>query len=159
MKGELNVLQIEELLRKQEVGRIGCTLHGRIHIIPVTYAYDGSMVYWLAPVGLDMAALREKPDVCFEVELMPDLGNWQYVLAWGGFRELTGADEQAHALKCLSKNHHADISGSASRVYPEWPFVPRDTTFIAEGVYAIHLRHKTGGFEVFESEGSRVHVC
>jgi len=158
MKGELNVMQVEELLKKQEIGRIGCTMNGRIHVVPVTYAYDGNMVYWLAPVNLDIEALREHPDVCFEVELMPDLGNWRYVTAWGSFRKLTGTDEQAHALKCLARNHHIDISGSPFRVSPEWPFLPRDITFQAEGVYAIHLRQKTGRYEVFESEGSKVHV-
>jgi nitroimidazol reductase NimA-like FMN-containing flavoprotein (pyridoxamine 5'-phosphate oxidase superfamily) len=159
MKGELNVQQMEELLCNQEVGRIGCSINGRVNIIPVTYAYDGDLVYWIAPEELNMDALRQSPDICFEVELMPDLGNWKYVLAWGSFRELVGSKERDQALKCLARNHHADISGLATKVSPEWPFVSTGPGVTSDCVHAIKLRQKSGGYEVFESEGAKVHVC
>lgn len=44
--------------------------------------------------------LRANPNVCFEVDHMNSLTNWQSVIAWGRFEELQG-DEAEHALELL----------------------------------------------------------
>ena len=45
MLGELDAEQIEELLRAEVLGRIGCHADGRTYVVPVTFAYDGECVY------------------------------------------------------------------------------------------------------------------
>lgn len=41
MFGELTRKEIEEVLARQIVGRIGCHADGRTYIVPISYASDG----------------------------------------------------------------------------------------------------------------------
>lgn len=91
MIGELSPPQIEQLLREQVVGRIGCHSRGRTYVVPVTYAYvDGAIVSHTGN-GLKVQMMRENPSVCFEVEDLR-LPRWSSVIAQGRYEELSGAD-------------------------------------------------------------------
>ena len=99
MLGELNDQEIDLILRKQRVGRIGCHAEGVTYVVPVGYAYDGAAVYGLSAEGMKLRMMRANPRVCFEVEQVEHWANWQSVIAWGSFEELTGSDaENARAL-------------------------------------------------------------
>jgi len=41
MLGVLSDEQIDQVLRSEVVGRIGCHDAGRPYVVPITYAYDG----------------------------------------------------------------------------------------------------------------------
>ncbi len=45
MVGELSQAQIEDLLHRELIGRIGCHTEGRTYVVPIAYAYDGRYVY------------------------------------------------------------------------------------------------------------------
>ena len=45
MLGELNELQIKNVLSSQALGRMACAEGELPYIIPVTYAYDGDFIY------------------------------------------------------------------------------------------------------------------
>ena len=73
------------------MGRIGCHANGRTYVVPITYVYDGaSSVYFHSTEGLKIQMMRANPSVCFEIDVVFDLGNWHSVIAWGRFEELTG---------------------------------------------------------------------
>ena len=65
---ELPADEIEELLRAQFVGRIGCHADGLTYVVPVIYAYEGDCLYAHTLVGQKVAMMRANPDVCFEVD-------------------------------------------------------------------------------------------
>ncbi len=44
MLGTLNSEQIEQILRSEVIGRIGCHANGQTYVVPITYAYDGERV-------------------------------------------------------------------------------------------------------------------
>jgi nitroimidazol reductase NimA-like FMN-containing flavoprotein (pyridoxamine 5'-phosphate oxidase superfamily) len=44
MLGELSKEEIEEVLKSNVIGRIGCTGNGRIYVVPITYVYDDGYV-------------------------------------------------------------------------------------------------------------------
>ena len=90
MLGTLDRDQIDRVLHAQVVGRIGVHAGGRTYVVPVSYVYDGNAVYVHSPVGLKISMLRAAPQVCFEVDDIRDLGNWQSVIAWGRYEELSG---------------------------------------------------------------------
>lgn len=91
MLGELNRAEIQQILRTQAVGRIGCHANGRPYVVPITYVYDGGVgIYFHSLAGLKIQMMRANPFVCFEVDVVHDLANWQSVIAWGQFEELTG---------------------------------------------------------------------
>ena len=103
MLGELNDQEIDGVLHEAMIGRIGCHADGQTYIVPVSYAYDGEHVYGHSGSGRKVTMMRENPSVCFEVEKVDDLGNWQTVIAWGTFEELTGADAAASRQILLAR--------------------------------------------------------
>lgn len=143
MMGELSVSQIEEVLTRECIGRIGCHAQGRTYVVPVSYVYAGDAVYAHSPLGLKVEMMRENPEVCFEVEQVSTLLDWRSVIGWGRFEELSGEDAlQAMRLLIDRVGHRMPASGSAphgdsAREHPERMPV----------IYRIRLREKTGRYE------------
>lgn len=92
MLGDLSRSEVEDLLRSEVTGRIGCHADGRTYVVPVTYAYDRGDVYCHSAEGLKLRMMRKNPIVCFEVDRVQDMGNWRSVIATGRFEELSGRD-------------------------------------------------------------------
>ena len=88
MLGELTTEEIDDLLRSEAIGRIGCYAFGRPYVVPITYAYDGVAVYGHSREGMKLRAMRSHPSVCFEVDRMDGLSDWRSVIALGTFSEL-----------------------------------------------------------------------
>jgi uncharacterized protein len=141
MLGELTPSEVEDVLRGNVIGRIGCHAFGQTYVVPITYAYDGANVYAHSRNGMKLNMMRENPHVCFEVDHMDDLANWRSVIAWGTFAELYGP-ERERAVTIL-------IETMQSRL-PEGP--PGESVHPREGMktailFHIALDKKTGRFE------------
>lgn len=95
MIGVLGPEQIDLVLRSQVVGRIGVHADGRSYVVPVSYVYDGDVIYSHSAEGLKLRMMRANPEVCFQVDDMKGMANWRSVIAWGRFEELAG--DQARA--------------------------------------------------------------
>ena len=99
MIAELDRAEIDELLRAQVVGRIGCHADGVTYVVPVIYAYDGEAFYAYSLEGRKIRMMRTNPDVCFEVDEYDGRGSWRSAIAQGTYEELAGTDaERALAL-------------------------------------------------------------
>ncbi len=149
MFGQLNEEQVEQLLQRQYVGRIGCTANSIVYVVPVGYAYDGTSVYAHSLEGMKMAMMRENPEVCFEVDDTSDISNWQSVIGWGRFEELEG-EERVEAIKLLAKRNIPVAASTTAKLVPEYPFYPGDFNEIEGIVYRIKLAKKGGRFEKLE---------
>ena len=158
MIGTLNRSQIDEVLNRQVIGRIGFRSGGHIRIAPVTYAYDGECIYWVVPEDLRPEALDDAQEVCFEAELMNGMGSWRYVTAWGACRPLAGQEELKHALALLAKHLHGEKTPGAGRLNNEWPFPAKSPLPGNAEIRVVKLELREGHVETFESEGSKVHV-
>ena len=149
MLGELDQDQIEEVLRSEVVGRIGCHDAGRPYVVPITYVYDGVAVYGHSIEGQKLHMMRANPFVCFEVEQIDDLANWRSVIAYGPFEELTGEETQ-RAIELLVKRL-TPLMPSATATpeagAPDTEGVAHDTGNGTPVVYRITLTEKTGRFE------------
>jgi uncharacterized protein len=96
---ELERAEIDELLRAQVVGRIGCHADGVTYVVPVIYAYDGEAFYAYSLEGRKIHMMRANPAVCFEVDEYDGRGSWRSAIAQGTYEELEGAyAERALAL-------------------------------------------------------------
>lgn len=104
---ELERGEIDELLRAQVVGRVGCHAAGETYVVPVIYAYDGDAVYVLTVEGRKTRMLRENPRACFEVDEYPAPGRWRSAIAQGVYEELAGADAD-RALALLAARFSGD---------------------------------------------------
>jgi nitroimidazol reductase NimA-like FMN-containing flavoprotein (pyridoxamine 5'-phosphate oxidase superfamily) len=91
--------QIDQVLRSEVVGRIGCHAAGKTYVVPIAYVYDGQYIYGHTGDSMKLRMLRVTPDVCFEVDHVESLTNWQSVIAWGRFEELRGVE--ADRAVCL----------------------------------------------------------
>jgi nitroimidazol reductase NimA-like FMN-containing flavoprotein (pyridoxamine 5'-phosphate oxidase superfamily) len=97
---ELTRTEIDELLRTQTVGRVGCHADGTTYVVPVIFGWDGESVYVLTVEGLKTRMLRANPSVCFEVDAYEGPGVWRSAILQGDYEELEG-EEVERALGLL----------------------------------------------------------
>ncbi|WP_196777401.1 pyridoxamine 5'-phosphate oxidase family protein [Candidatus Nitrosocosmicus hydrocola] len=95
--------QIDDLLKSELIGRIGCFDGNKVYVVPVTYAYDNGYIYGHTKDGLKIRIMRKNPNVCFEVDWMKDMSNWKSVIVYGTFEELKG-DDANNGLDILMKS-------------------------------------------------------
>ncbi len=100
MTGQLSNTQINNILSSQVVGRIAGSAENKPYIVPVTYRFDGKYIYGQTNEGMKLDMFRKNPAVCFEVDTMTDMRNWQSVVVFGKFEELAG-EEATVAEKVL----------------------------------------------------------
>ena len=148
MLRELNDIQIEDLLKDQLIGRIGCHSADTMYIVPVNYVYDGTNIYCHSAKGMKIDMMRENPQVCFEVDDIKDLTNWQSVIAWGKFEEIPDMNKKQQVLKTLDNRIGSRIIDDS--VTPEHGFVDQESevgTTVELIIYKIIVSKKTGRFE------------
>jgi nitroimidazol reductase NimA-like FMN-containing flavoprotein (pyridoxamine 5'-phosphate oxidase superfamily) len=141
MLGELTPEEIDEVLRTETIGRIGCYAYGRPYVVPITYAYDGVAVYAHSREGLKLRAMRSNPSVCFEVDRMASLSEWSSVIVMGTFSELK--EREADLAMQLLRRRFAPLVASATSV-PDGHEHPSGMPW---SVFRILLGERTGRFE------------
>jgi nitroimidazol reductase NimA-like FMN-containing flavoprotein (pyridoxamine 5'-phosphate oxidase superfamily) len=147
MFGKLNTEEIEQVLMQQVVGRLGCHAHGITYVVPVSYAYDGSFIYGRSFEGMKINMMRVDPKVCFQVDIMNNMADWQSVIAWGIYEELKHTTERNEALQKLMDRRLPLLSSETTHLSPVWPFTPHDINEIRGIVFRILVTEKTGRFE------------
>lgn len=144
MLGALTHDEIEQLLLRSTLGRIGCSAEGRTYVVPISYAYDAESVYAHSADGLKIRTMRANPNVCFQVDQIEDPTHWSSVIAWGAYEELSGALEER--ASSLLHSRFAAIATSATALQR-----PRLHGIAQEGarttLFRIRLVEKTGRFE------------
>jgi hypothetical protein len=125
--GPLPAAELEDLLRRQHVGHLGCVVDGRPYVVPITYAYVDGCIYGHTTPGRKLAALQAESHICFEVAEQGSAGSWRSVVAQGVYEEVLDETERARVL--------ARLRGAAPVVVPA----------TAGGVvYRLRLTEKTG---------------
>ena len=152
---QLTPEQTEAVLTHQIVGRIGCHADGKTYVVPISYAYDGEYVYAHTIEGLKVHMMRKNPGVCFQVDNMADMANWQSVITWGEYEELTEAEERKKALQVLLNRSLPLISSETTHLSNNWPFPPDDLNNIGGIVFRIRLTEKTGRAESYTANFPR----
>ncbi|MEO5592961.1 MAG: pyridoxamine 5'-phosphate oxidase family protein [Chitinophagaceae bacterium] len=147
MLGELNEIQMRNVLSSQVLGRLACTDGNQPYIVPVTYMYDGEYIYGQTNEGAKLKILRNNPNVCFEADMMTDMANWQCVLVFGEFEELK--DEPAEkARKFLFKRVLSLLTSSTIHGHEHGEAGQTDdSNRVKTVVYRIKIKQVTGRFE------------
>jgi len=135
-----------QVLRSEDVGRLGCIANGWPYVVPVTYVNDGGSVYAHTGEGLKLRAMRENPRVCLEVEQMRSEANWRTVVVRGRFEELS-SEENDRALALLTTRLTRTEMSETARLLQREDIVQR------EGIrrpvlFRIRVEEKTGRFEL-----------
>jgi len=146
MLGILNTDQINNLLSSQVIGRIGCTDGKNVYIVPVTYTYDGKYIYGQTNSGKKLEMIRKNPNVCFEVDQMTDMKNWQSVVINGIFQELS-AEEATKAKEILYNRIYTLETSSTIHSFGHEVSSPKHPKVIRPIMYRILITEITGRFE------------
>ncbi len=147
MTGSLVTAEIDEILRTERLGRIGCYSNGKVYVVPTTFAYDGKYIYGHSREGQKIEMMRKNPKICFEVDSMEDMANWQSVIVQGVYQELMGsAGEEALKLfmEKLESNTADDRNISSHGMVQ---FHHDEQSVIKTVVYRIMVLEKTGRYE------------
>lgn len=149
MIGQLTTEQVEDVLRSNILGRIGCRDGDKIYVVPITYLYDGRAIIGHSLEGMKIRLMRKYPQICFEVDEVKSFSNWRSVVAWGEYQELTTERDRYQAMKLfVDRMIHLKISETARP--PELNEIrmhPRSAGQMKPVVFRILLTEKTGRFE------------
>ena len=149
MIGKLTKEQIQEVLRQNVLGRIGCNDGERTYVVPVNYVYDGKFIIGHSTEGLKIRMMRKNPQVCFEVDEMKNLENWKSIIAWGEYQELTDERDRYYAMKLfVDRMMHLKISETA--IPPEISPIrvhPRSPGNVKPVIYRIVINEISGRYE------------
>lgn len=148
MLGELDEKQIDELLKRQITGRLGCHADGVTYVVPINYFYKNGIVYAHSGPGRKIDMMRKNPQVCFQVDEMESIFRWKSVITWGVFEEITQVDEQQQAMQGIIHRIMPFVESPAG--HPSHGITPNESdigTQIDVIVYRIRLVTKTGRFE------------
>jgi nitroimidazol reductase NimA-like FMN-containing flavoprotein (pyridoxamine 5'-phosphate oxidase superfamily) len=147
MLGDLDKTQIQNILTSQVVGRLACVDGEQPYVVPVTYSYDGQYIYGQSNEGMKLNILRKNPNVCFEVERMTSLNDWQCVLAFGKFEELRGKKAE-EARKILFDRVFSLMTSSTIHPYEhEVTARPDDSSRVKYVMYRVGIKKLSGRFE------------
>ena len=149
MIGNLTEEQIEEVLKENVLGRIGCNDGKKTYVVPINYAYDGKFIIAHSVMGMKIEIMRKNPHVCFEVDEMKSFTKWKSVIAWGEYQELADQRDRFFAMRLfVDRMMHIKISKTA--IAPEMAegrVHLRSPGNVRPIIYRIVITEKTGRFE------------
>ena len=147
MLGELNETQVDHLLRAEVIGRIGFHADGITIVVPITYVYDSINIYGHSAAGTKINMTRKNPDVCFEIDSMQNMANWQSVIVWGKFEEITKKIDQKQAMKKLTDRIMSLMTSETAQPTHGFKKGAQNAGRHEMILYRIKLYKKTGRFE------------
>ena len=147
MFGNLSEEGVEEVLKHQLLGHIGCHANNMTYVVPICYAYDGKYIYGRTFEGMKITMMRENPKVCFQVEHLESMVNWQSVICWGEFEELTDINKRNKGIEVLQNRVSAVMGDKTLQLSPHWPFSISELDSVIGIIFCISLNEKTGRFE------------
>ncbi len=85
---ELSDAAARALLARKHVGRIAYSLHDRVDIEPVHFAYDEGWIFGRTQMGTKLSRLAHHPWCAFEVDEVFGMFSWESVVVHGSFHLL-----------------------------------------------------------------------
>lgn len=150
MFGILTADQIQALLHQQTLGRLGCHAQGLTYVVPISYAYKEGYIYGYTSEGLKVSMLRQNNKVCFQVDNTTDLSNWQSVICWGEYEEITDDTGKTQALSLLNARNFPMHTSQKMHINAEWPFKEDDISKPLGIFFRIRVEDLTGRYEMAE---------
>ena len=103
---------IDAIIRRSRVCHLGLSDAGQPYVVPLSFGYDGSCLYFhAAREGRKVNILQKNSRVCFEFDILEEIisaekaCNWsmryQSVIGFGSAEIVTEPDAKAAALNCI----------------------------------------------------------
>ena len=101
MIDKLGEREARDFLQNHQIGHLGCNSEGEPYVVPISYWFDGEFVYSHSLPGHKISTMRKHPLICLQVEMIQDAYNWQSVIAFGVYEEITIPEERERILTLL----------------------------------------------------------
>jgi nitroimidazol reductase NimA-like FMN-containing flavoprotein (pyridoxamine 5'-phosphate oxidase superfamily) len=80
--------QIEEVLKDNVWGHLGCNDGLNTYVYPFNYLYDGKYITCHSQRGFKTQVMRQNNRVCLQVDEVSDDNNWKSVMVLGKYQEV-----------------------------------------------------------------------
>jgi uncharacterized protein len=100
--GILSTGEIEELLRRNKIGRLAMCQGAFPYVVPINYGYDGDAFYGFSGPGRKIEIMRAQPNVALLVDEIDGPGQWRSVIVEGTFEELTDAVQRKQGIRVIT---------------------------------------------------------
>lgn len=143
---DLNFDECEEILLAGHYGHLGCIADGMPHVLPVTYVYKYGYLFSHTYEGEKIEIMRKNPNICIQVERVRAADDWESVICWGTFKEVTD-HERLHEINLLLAQQYAKVRESGEA--PVMPLVSslhemEDPSGPKHVVYMLDIAKTTG---------------
>jgi uncharacterized protein len=145
---KLTEQEIEELLKDNVFGHLGCNDGLNTYVYPLNYLYDGNYITCHSQEGFKVQVMRKNNRVCLQVDEIKDDKNWKSVIAVGQFTEIHDAQER-QAIKAFA-DRRLFVKESESAVVPHNNEQRRNMQWTNDSrhvIYRILIDEKSGMFE------------
>jgi nitroimidazol reductase NimA-like FMN-containing flavoprotein (pyridoxamine 5'-phosphate oxidase superfamily) len=134
---KLDRSEIDEILGRNNVGRIAFTMHDRVDIEPINYVFDSGWIYGRTSHGTKLSTIAHHPWIAFEVDEVKGLFEWKSVVVKGAFY-LVDADTPVRQDPAFARGVEL-----LRQLIPE-TLTAHDPTPFRHSVFRIHLDEVTG---------------
>jgi nitroimidazol reductase NimA-like FMN-containing flavoprotein (pyridoxamine 5'-phosphate oxidase superfamily) len=146
---KLTEQEIEELLKDNIWGHLGCNDGLNTYVYPLNYLYDGEYITCHSQEGFKVQVMRKYNRVCFQVDEIKSEKRWKSVIVVGQFQEIHDEQEDNNARKAFA-DRRLFLKKSESAVTPRAD--EKDTNIQDKNrskpvIYRILINEKTGVFE------------
>lgn len=121
MFGTIHPDEMEDILHAHHVGHLACIANDLPYLVPITYVYDGGLVYAHTVPGTKVDALRTRPVASFCVVEHREPNVWRSVILECSYEELDASPARDRALDLLDAvvpNALPDRDGIVFRLRP-----------------------------------------
>jgi nitroimidazol reductase NimA-like FMN-containing flavoprotein (pyridoxamine 5'-phosphate oxidase superfamily) len=129
--------EIDEILARNNVGRLAFSLHDRVDIEPINYVFDSGWIYGRTSRGAKLSTIAHHRWVAFEVDEVRGIFQWSSVVVKGAFY-LIDADTSIRQDPAFNRGVEL------LRALIPQTLTANDPTPFRNSVFRIHLDEITG---------------
>jgi nitroimidazol reductase NimA-like FMN-containing flavoprotein (pyridoxamine 5'-phosphate oxidase superfamily) len=135
--------EIESIIRKSLVCRLGMLDEGLPYIVPLCFGYDnGTLFFHSAKEGRKIEILKKNNQVCFEFDIAPEVQAGKTACAWGmKYRSVIGFGKALFIEDPEGRRKALDV---IMRQYADGDFEYSDKAFEEALVIKIGIQSMTG---------------
>jgi nitroimidazol reductase NimA-like FMN-containing flavoprotein (pyridoxamine 5'-phosphate oxidase superfamily) len=149
MIGKLSDAQIEEVLKRNVLGHLGCNDGFNTYVYPINFLFDGQFIICHSQLGEKIQVMRQNKRVCLQVDEIKNELNWKSVMVLGEFQELEDERNRYYAMKLLVE-HMLQVKISEALILPNLIKQSRQLPGQSNSkpiIYRIVMDEKSGRFE------------
>jgi nitroimidazol reductase NimA-like FMN-containing flavoprotein (pyridoxamine 5'-phosphate oxidase superfamily) len=89
--------ECRELLARTNIARLACSFNNQPYVVPIHVDYYDGYIYGFSTIGQKIEWMRANPLVCVEVDELTTRRDWESLVVFGEYEELTDVPEHAFA--------------------------------------------------------------